>query len=151
MDERFAGILENLMYPRRTLEWLREGSGKCLDKCQIFIENKQQQQEKTNKQINTTDKQDAKRTHVRDGQMNEKKATNAFPRKRNKMKERTRKLTRTEDVWTCISAPLPELDLKAVPGAGCRGILRVYWLLPLGCCIVRWVLQKLLTDVPRRS
>lgn len=36
--------------------------------------------------------------------MNEKKATNAFPRKRNKTKERTRKLTRTEDVWTCISA-----------------------------------------------
>lgn len=53
------------------------------------------------------------------------------------MKERTRKLTRTEDVWTCISAPLPELDLKAVPGAGCRGILRVLvapWMLhsPVG-------------------
>lgn len=67
--------------------------------------------------------------------MNEKKATNAFPRKRNKMKERTRKLTRTEDVWTCISAPLPELDLKAVPGAGCRGILRVL--------VAPWMLHSL--------
>lgn len=60
-----AGNTWKLNVPAPNARLAREGSGKCLDKCQIFIENKQQQQEEEKKTEQTnkqTDKQDAKRT-----------------------------------------------------------------------------------------
>lgn len=136
-----------LNVPAPNARMAREGSGKCLDKCQIFIENKQQQ-EKTNKQINKlTNKTPNEQTWETDRWTRRRRQTYFQEKEIKWRKERGNwpelRMFGHASVHRCQSSTWKPYRVQGV-GEYCE-----YWL-PLGCCIVRWVLQKLLTDVPRR-